>query len=113
MREDRRRLRHEITGLPGEPADHSAAPAGQDSEDRSLRAAILEAIGGLPKRQATAALLHIIEEQSYVEIARAMECSETTVRVHVRRGRAALMRRLDGLCPDLTAGGEVKEGGRP
>jgi RNA polymerase sigma-70 factor (ECF subfamily) len=103
-RKNRRRLRHEISGLPREPADESAAPASQDSEDRSLRAAVLAAIGCLPKRQATAVLLHIIEEQSYEEIARAMECSETTVRVHVMRARAALARRLAGLRPDLTGG---------
>ena len=110
-RKNRRRLRHEISGLPREPADESAAPAGQDSEDRSLRAAILEAIGRLPKRQATAVLLHIIEEQSYEEIALAMACSETTVRVHVMRARAALTRRLAGLRPNLTAGrdGTTKE----
>jgi RNA polymerase sigma-70 factor, ECF subfamily len=106
VRKDRRRLRYEISGLPAEPADDSAAPAGKAAEDRGLRAAILEAVGCLPKRQATAALLHIIEEQSYEEIARAMECSETTVRVHVMRARAALARRLAGLCPNLAAGGD-------
>jgi len=106
VRKERRRLRHEITGLPGEPADDSAAPAGKGSEDRGLRAAILAAVGRLPKRQATAALLHIIEDQSYEEIARAMECSETTVRVHVMRARAALARRLAGFCPNLAAGGD-------
>ena len=114
VRRNRRRLRHEIAGLPGEPADEAAAPAGRAGEDRCLRAAILEAIGGLPKRQATAVLLHLVEEQPYEEIARAMDCSETTVRVHVLRARAALTRRLAGLCPDLAArGGEIKKEGRP
>ena len=106
VRKSRRRLRHEIAGLLGEPADNSAASAARQSEDRSLSAAILAAIGCLPKRQATAVLLHIIEEQSYEEIARAMDCSETTVRIHVMRARAALARRLADLRPDRTAGGE-------
>jgi RNA polymerase sigma factor (sigma-70 family) len=106
VRKNRRRLRHEISGLPGEPADDSAAPAGKESEDRSLRAAILEAIGQLPKRQATAVLLRIIEERPYAEVARAMDCSETTVRVQVMRARAALARRLAALRPDLAVGGE-------
>jgi RNA polymerase sigma-70 factor (ECF subfamily) len=104
VRKSRRRLSHEIPGLPDQPADASAAPVTKESEDRSLRAAILEAIGRLPKRQATAALLHIVEEQPYEEIARGMGCSETTVRVHVMRARAALVRRLVRHRPDLAAG---------
>jgi RNA polymerase sigma-70 factor, ECF subfamily len=104
LRKNRRRLSHEIPGLPDEAADDLAAPVTKESEDRSLRAAILEAIGRLPRRQATAVLLHIVEEQPYREIARGMGCSETTVRVHVMRARAALARRLARQRPDLVAG---------
>jgi RNA polymerase sigma-70 factor (ECF subfamily) len=104
VRKSRRRLSHEIPGLPDQPADDSAAPVTKASEDMDLRAAILAAIGRLPKRQATAVLLHIIEEQSYEEIARGMGCSETTVRVHVMRARAALARRLTRFRPDLVSG---------
>jgi RNA polymerase sigma-70 factor, ECF subfamily len=113
VRKSRRRLGHESPGLPDQPADVKAPPVTKESEDRSLRAAILEAIGRLPKRQALAALLHIVEEQSYEEIARGMDCSETTVRVHVMRARAALARRLSGHRPDLAAGleGTGKETG--
>jgi RNA polymerase sigma-70 factor (ECF subfamily) len=106
LRKSRRRLRHEVPGLPDQAADDSAAPVTKDAEDRSLRAAILEAIGRLPKRQATAALLRIVEEQPYEEIARAMDCSEATVRIHVMRARAALARRLARHRPDLVAGFE-------
>jgi RNA polymerase sigma-70 factor (ECF subfamily) len=104
VRKNRRRLSHEIAGLPDGAADDLAAPVTKESEDRSLRAAILEAIGRLPRQQATAVLLHIVEEQPYEEIARGMGCSETTVRVHVMRGRAALARRLARQRPDLVAG---------
>ena len=104
VRKNRRRLSHEIAGLPDEAADDSAAPVTKESEDRSLRAAILEAISRLPRRQAMAVLLHIVEEQPYEEIARGMGCSETTVRVHVMRARAALARRLARQRPDLVAG---------
>jgi RNA polymerase sigma-70 factor (ECF subfamily) len=106
VRKSRRRLRHEIPGLPDQAADDSAVPVTKGTEDRSLRTAILEAIGRLPKRQATAVLLHIVEEQSYEEIARAMDRSETTVRVHVMRARGALARRLAHLHPDLVQGFE-------
>lgn len=113
VRKSRRRFSHESPGLPDQSADVQAPPVTRESEDRSLRAAILEAIGRLPKRQATAALLHIVEEQPYEEIARGMGCSETTVRVHVMRARAALARRLSGHRPDLAAGlkGTGKETG--
>jgi RNA polymerase sigma-70 factor (ECF subfamily) len=104
MRKSRRRLRHEIPGLPEQPADEAASPVTRGSEDRGLRAEIIAAIGRLPGRQATAVLLRIVEVQSYEDIARAMGCSETTVRVHVRRARAALTRRLAGYRPGRGAG---------
>ena len=103
VRKVRRRLSHEIPGLPDDWADNAARPLNKESEDRGLRAAILEAIGRLPKRQATAVLLRIIEEQPYEEIARAMDCSETTARVHVMRAKAALARQLSRLRPALAA----------
>lgn len=106
VRKSRRRLIHEIPGLPEERADTSAPPVTKDAEDRSLRVAILEAIGRLPKRQAAAVLLRVVEEQPYEEIARAMGCSETTVRIHVMRARAALAQHLASLRPDLAAGFE-------
>jgi RNA polymerase sigma-70 factor (ECF subfamily) len=94
VRKELRRLRHETAGLPEGQAGDAAALAAKEFEDRALRTAILAAIGRLPRRQAEAMLLHIVEEQSYEDIARAMGCSESTVRVHVARGRAVLSRRL-------------------
>jgi RNA polymerase sigma-70 factor (ECF subfamily) len=99
LRKNRRRLRHEVPGAPEERADDSAVPVSKEEEDRNLRAAILQAIGRLPKRQAEAVLLHVVEGQSYAEIAGAMDRSEATVRIHVMRGKAALVRRLAGLRP--------------
>jgi len=104
VRKSARRLRHESPGLPDDPADDTAPPVTKDAEDRDLRAAVLEAIGELPRRQAAAVLLHIVEERSYEEISRAMGCSETTVRVHVLRGRAKLARRLARERPDIVGG---------
>jgi RNA polymerase sigma-70 factor (ECF subfamily) len=109
LRKGRRRLRHEIAGLPeGQAKDAERAPA-KEVEDRDLRAAILRAIGRLPRRQATAVLLHIVEDQPYEDVARAMGCSESTVRVHVTRGRAALARQLANELPGLACGPERSE----
>jgi RNA polymerase sigma factor (sigma-70 family) len=113
VRKSRRRLRNETPGLADDRAGDTAPPLESEVEGRDLRAAVLEAIGRLPRRQATAVLLHIVEEQSYEETARAMGCSESTVRVNVMRGRAGLARRLAGRragpagVPDRTE----KEGG--
>ena len=104
MRRDRRRLRHEAPGRPDDRTEDAAAPVGKGVEDRELRTAILEAVSRLPRRQATAVMLHIVEERSYDEVARAMGCSETTARVHVLRGRAALAKRLGRERPDLAGG---------
>jgi RNA polymerase sigma factor (sigma-70 family) len=107
VRRTRRRLSHEIPGLPGDRADDAAPPVTKGAEDRGLRAAILEAIGRLPKRQATAVLLRIVEEQPYEEIARAMDCTESTARVHVLRAKATLACSLAHLRPDLA--GQLEE----
>ena len=104
LRRDRRRWRHEAPGKPDDRTGDATPPVGKDAEERELREAILEAVGRLPRRQATAVMLHIVEERSYEEVARAMGCSETTVRVHVLRGRAALARRLARERPDLVGG---------
>lgn len=104
VRKSRRRLRQEIPGLPVERIDDAAPSVGKEIEDRDLRAAILGAISRLPRRQATAVLLHIVEEQSYQDIARAMGCSESTVRVHVMRGRERLARSLARELPGLAGG---------
>ena len=94
IRRNRRRLRHEIQGLPDDAADTGASTVEQVSEDRAMRAAVLEAIGGLPRRQATAILMRVVEDKPYEEIARGRGCSETTARIHAMRGRAALTRLL-------------------
>lgn len=67
---------------------------GQETE-----AEVLRAIARLPRRQAVAALLRILYEQSYSDIASTMGCSEATVRIHVSRARARLCRWLSHLNP--------------
>lgn len=55
---------------------------------------MLRAIARLPRQQAAAVLLRIVQEQSYEAVAKALDCSETTARIHVSRGRARLSRWL-------------------
>jgi RNA polymerase sigma-70 factor (ECF subfamily) len=104
VRRRTRRLRHETAGLPADRADDAAPPVTKRAEEKDHEDAIRRAIGRLPKRQAMAVVLHIVEEQSYEEIACAMGCSESTVRVHVLRGRANLASRLTRERPDIVAG---------
>lgn len=94
IRKNRRRFKFEASGAVEGRADPDAATVEKDMEDRSLRAAVLDAIGRLPGRQAEAALLHIVEEKPFAEIAQAMGCAEITARVHVSRARKTLARRL-------------------
>ena len=106
LRKSRRRLRSEVSGLTDNLADDSAGEESKNSEGRELRTAVLAAVGRLPKRQAEAVLLRIIEDQSYEAIALAMGCSESTARIHVMRGKAALARRLADYRPGRGPGFE-------
>ena len=99
VRKARRRLGHEVPGPPDESAVPAAASPADVVREPHLRASVLAAIGRLSRRQATAVMLRIVEEQSYEEIALAMDCSEATARVHVMRGKAALARALADLRP--------------
>lgn len=74
---------------------------------KEMESEILDAISVLPKKQAAAVLMRIVQEQSYASIAQAMGCSETTVRIHVSRGREKLSRLLAHLNPTGVTSGEV------
>jgi RNA polymerase sigma factor (sigma-70 family) len=113
VRKNRRRLSHEAGGLPEDRAGDPAPLPESVIEARDLRASVLAAIGRLPRRQATAVLLHIVEGQPYEDVARAMGCSESTVRVNVMRGRTGLARQLAGELKGSAAGPGLrgKEGG--
>jgi len=52
-------------------------------------------VRGLPKRQAQAVALHYLEDRSVADIAAILECSESTVRVHLHKGRKRLAERMD------------------
>jgi RNA polymerase sigma-70 factor (ECF subfamily) len=62
---------------------------------------ILDAIAQLPKKQAVAVLMRMVQEESYKDIAQVLGCSEGTVRIHVLRGRKRLSKWLYHLKPLL------------
>lgn len=62
-------------------------------------ALVKKAVGRLPKKQAVAVVMRILEGHSYKEIAEALGCREATARTHVLRGRAKLARWLSYLRP--------------
>jgi RNA polymerase sigma factor (sigma-70 family) len=99
LRRRRRSLRHvEISILSSAPAPSGqgamSAVAAKEMEDE-----VLEAIGRLPRKQALAVLMRVIEGESFEVIARTLGCSEITARIHVSQGRARLRRWLAHLAP--------------
>ncbi len=52
------------------------------------------AVRSLPKRQAQSIALHYLEDRPVAEIAEILQCSPSTVKVHLHKGRAGLASRL-------------------
>jgi len=96
----RRGRRLEAAAIPEDIPDPSAS-AIQTISDAEQDAAVLRAIGNLPKNQARAILLHAVEEVPYKAIAAAMKCRESTVRKHVARARTKLRVLLSHLIPSV------------
>jgi RNA polymerase sigma factor (sigma-70 family) len=79
-------------------------PSGAADRDRlekkQLEEEVLKAIARLPKKQAAAVLMRIVQDQPYEIIAKALGCSEVTARIQVSRGRTRLSHWLSHLRPD-------------
>jgi len=111
LRKHHRRHKHEelstlhLYSQPGDKSDlaNSLAASPTSALDKLVQQEtereILEAIARLPRKQAVAVLMRIVKEESYEVIAQAMGCSESTVRIHVARGRARLNNWLAHLDP--------------
>ena len=54
------------------------------------------AVAQLPGNQRAAVALHYLEDLPVADIAAILDCSESTARVHLHRGRTALAERLEG-----------------
>ncbi len=57
---------------------------------------VWEAVAKLPGKQRAAVALHYLEDRSVADIAIMLDCSESTAKVHLHRGRTQLASLLEG-----------------
>ena len=100
-RRTRRREKHtHIQDLPA----YSEGDGLDRLEKKNAEREILDAIQRLPRKQALAVLMRIVQGQSYDSIAQVLDCSEVTVRIHVSKARAKLSQWLSHLDPTSDKG---------
>ena len=74
--------------------DHAPDPS-RSHDGREAWSRLSEALEGLPRRQREAFTLRVLEELDVADTARAMGCSEGSVKTHLSRAREALQRKLE------------------
>lgn len=99
LRKRKRDRLHEGTETLKQLPDQSTTDAPEVLEKKKIEAEILRAIGRLPRKEALAVIMRIVQGQPYDAIAEALGCREVTVRIHVSKGRAQLSRWLSHLNP--------------
>lgn len=75
-------------------ADDAPDPS-RSHDGREAWATLSEALAKLPRRQREAFTLRVLEELDVADTARAMGCSEGSVKTHLSRAREALQRQLE------------------
>jgi len=85
-----REQRHALTFL--RRPESAVTPPSPEAElnCNELYAAVTAAINQLPRKQALATLLRVVQGQSYEQIAMALSSRQATARKHVERGRERL-----------------------
>lgn len=95
--QSRQRIRHDrkrdLTKLTKKPIDQSPTPP-QVAENSEQYRELMATIHSLPRQQAVATLMRVVQGQSYSDIASALGCAEVTARKHVARGRERLQSEL-------------------
>jgi RNA polymerase sigma-70 factor (ECF subfamily) len=99
LRRKGRRLRWiEADKVPVDPPD-PAPSALQSVAGAEAQRRIRRALASLSANQATAIIMHVVEDIPYEQVAAAMGCREVTARKHVARARARLRSLLADLVP--------------
>lgn len=75
-------------------ADTTAGPS-QSHQQQQSYTRLVQALRTLPVRQREAFTLRVLEELDVADTARAMGCSEGSVKTHLSRARDALQKRLE------------------
>ena len=89
-RQGRREVGLDEASLGAAAAADFAGPGGDGGEDRMTARALLVLLAGLSEAQRTAVTLHYLEDRPVLDVARAMDVPENTVKTHLARARAAL-----------------------
>ena len=88
----RKRSSSEVVGVP-----HHDRPSGHDLADSvTARAALMQALAGLPPRQRACVVLRYFEDLSVADTARSLGCSEGTVKSQTSRALDSLRAMFDG-----------------
>ncbi len=75
-------------------AEPGAGPS-QLNDQREAYSRLVDALRALPRRQREAFTLRVLEELDVTDTARAMGCSEGSVKTHLSRARDALRKRME------------------
>ncbi len=99
LRKQKRFRKQEGSSLIHEFPDLSGTTVPFDLERKKMKDEILKAISRLPRKQASAVLMRVVQDQPYDVIAQTLDCGEITARIQVSRGRAKLIQWLSHLHP--------------